>query len=142
MDELTFSFSDTIAGYVIAADRERHAYRVRTSDDREFQVRIKANTYAQIVRNLGEPYIDCTAIIDEMLEPGRYVYTYGIFYPQGGAHVFEAQFLLFVGRKPGEYLFEKPDWWVRQIRGARRLLPEGPVRQARSTMPTTARPSS
>ena len=50
-----------------------------------------------------------------MLEPGRYVYTYGIFYPQGGAHVFEAQFLLFVGRKPGEFLFEKPDWWVRQI---------------------------
>jgi mannose/cellobiose epimerase-like protein (N-acyl-D-glucosamine 2-epimerase family) len=54
--------------------------------------------------------------MEEMLVPGRYVYTYGTFYPQGGAHVFEAQFLVFVGRKPDEYLFEKPHWWINQIR--------------------------
>ena len=27
----------------------------------------------------------------------------------------EAQFLVFHGRKEGEYLFEKQDWWIRQI---------------------------
>jgi mannose/cellobiose epimerase-like protein (N-acyl-D-glucosamine 2-epimerase family) len=115
VERIDFPFSDTIAGYVMDVDRERQGFRVRTSDDREFRIRLKPNTYAQIVRNLGEPYIDCTPLIPEMLVPGRYVYTYGVYYPQGGAHVFEAQFLAFVGRKPDEYLFEKPDWWIRQV---------------------------
>ena len=116
MERITFPFSDTIAGYVTHADREHGTFAVRTSDDREFLIHLKANTYAQMTRNLGEPYIDCTANLHEMLTPGRYVYTYGVFYPQGGAHVFEAQYLVFVGRKPQEYLFEKRDWWVRQVR--------------------------
>src|SRR3954453_584074 len=98
LERITFSFSDLVAGYVIDVDGERHTFRVRTTDNREFPIQLKANTYAQMTRNLGEPYIDCTGIMQEMLVPGRYVYTYGIFYPQGGAHVFEAQFLLFVGR--------------------------------------------
>lgn len=116
MERITFSFSDLIAGYVVELDREHSAFRVRTSDKREFRVQLKPNTYAQLTRNLGEPYIDCTALMPEMLVPGRYVYTYGTFYPQAGAHVFEAQFLVFVGRKPDEYLGEKQDWWVRQVR--------------------------
>ena len=29
--------------------------------------------------------------------------------------MFEAQFLVYVGRKPGEYVFERPDWWIKQI---------------------------
>src|SRR5262249_19474918 len=74
------------------------------------------NTYAQMVRNLGDPYVDCTAQLPDLLCPGRYLFTYGIFYPQAGEHLFEAQSVVFVGRKPGEYLFERPDWWVRQIR--------------------------
>src|ERR1700677_4154595 len=116
LESINFSFSDTIAGYVTQADRERRTFTVRTSDNREFHIRLKANTYAQMTRNLGEPYIDCTAAMPELLVPGRYLYTYGIFYPQGGSHVFEAQSLVFVGRKPDEYLVEKRDWWVRQIR--------------------------
>jgi mannose/cellobiose epimerase-like protein (N-acyl-D-glucosamine 2-epimerase family) len=116
LERITFPFSDLIAGYVIRVDREQHTFQVRTSDHREFRVQLKANTYAQMVRNLGEPYIDCAALIPEMLEPGRYLFTYGIFYPQAGEHVFEAQFLVFVGRTPGEYVFEKQDWWLRQIR--------------------------
>jgi hypothetical protein len=116
LERITFSFSDTIAGYVTHADRDRDVFTVRTSDGRDFRVRLKSNTYAQMARNLGDPYHDCTARIPEMIVPGRYLFAYGTFYPQDGAHVFEAEFLVFVGEKPGEYVFERPDWWVRQIR--------------------------
>jgi mannose/cellobiose epimerase-like protein (N-acyl-D-glucosamine 2-epimerase family) len=115
LDTVAFSFSDLIAGYVIALDRERHCFKVRTSDGREFAICLKANTYAQMTRNLGDPYIDCTPLMAELLVPGRYVYSYGTFYPQGGTHVFEAQFLQFVGRTADDFVFEKQDWWVRQI---------------------------
>ncbi len=111
-----FSFSDTIAGYVTQLDRSRKLFTVHTSDRRQYQIRLKSNTYAQMMRNLGEPYVDCTGVIEDMLVPGRFVYTYGIFYPQGDTHIFEAQYLVFVGRKPDEFLFEKQDWWIRQIR--------------------------
>jgi mannose/cellobiose epimerase-like protein (N-acyl-D-glucosamine 2-epimerase family) len=116
LERITFSFSDTIAGYVTGSQGDKGAFVLKTSDGRDFRVQLKPNTYAQMIRNLGEPYVDCTAQIPDMLVPGRYLFVYGVFYPQAGAHVFEAQFLVFVGRKPGEYLFERPDWWVRQIR--------------------------
>jgi mannose/cellobiose epimerase-like protein (N-acyl-D-glucosamine 2-epimerase family) len=105
-----------IAGEVIDVDRSRDSYRVATAGGREFEIRLKANTYAQLMRNLDDPYIDCTGSMREMLVPGRYVYTYGTYYREEGSHCFEAQYLVFVGGRPGEYLFEKPDWWVRQIR--------------------------
>jgi mannose/cellobiose epimerase-like protein (N-acyl-D-glucosamine 2-epimerase family) len=113
---ITFPVSDTIAGYVTHVDPERKAFGIRTSDGRPFRIQLKANTYAHLVRNLDDPYLDCTAQLHEMLVPGRYLFTYGVFYPHAGSHRFEAQFLVFVGREPGEYLFEKRDWWVRQIR--------------------------
>ena len=140
--EITFPFSDTIAGYVTHADPERGTFAVRTSDDREFRIHLKPNTYAQMLRNLGEPYIDCTAAMPEMLVPGRYLYTYGIFYPQAGAQVFEAQFLVFVGHKPGEYLVEKQDWWVRQVRASATFISRPSSAAARSITRTTAPPSS
>ena len=113
---MTFPFSDSLAGYVTHSDRQRNLFEVRTSDGREYRVHLKPNTYAQLMRNLGEPYIDCTAQMPEMLVPGRYLYTYGIYYPHGEGHSFEAQFLVFVGRKSGEFGSETNDWWIRQIR--------------------------
>ena len=115
MNQISFTFSDTIAGYVILFDREKDIYNVRTSGGKEFQVRLKSNTYAQLVRNLGEPYQDATGPMRDMLTPGRFLFTYGTFYPEGGDNSFEAQFIIFVGRKPEEYFPEKQDWWVRQI---------------------------
>lgn len=111
-----FSFSDTIAGYVTQYDRDADAYGLRTSDGREFEVKLKGNTYAQIVRNLGDPYFDCTGQMREMLVPGRFLFTYGVFYPQREMNDFEAQFLVFLGRKVQEFVFEKQDWWVEQIK--------------------------
>lgn len=114
-NRISFSFSDTVAGYVTYFDREQQVYGVRTSGGDEFHIKLKSNTYAQLVRNLGEPYHDSTGQMRDMLVPGRFVYTYGIFYPESSGIVIEAQFLIFVGRAPEEYIFEKQDWWIRQI---------------------------
>jgi mannose/cellobiose epimerase-like protein (N-acyl-D-glucosamine 2-epimerase family) len=116
MNKVHFTFSDTIAGYVTGYNRETDTYTVKTSGGKEYEIRLKANTYAQLLRNLGDPYQDSTGPMRDMLTPGRYLYTYGVFYPEGDGFVFEAQFIIFVGRKPDEYQVEKQDWWVRQIR--------------------------
>jgi mannose/cellobiose epimerase-like protein (N-acyl-D-glucosamine 2-epimerase family) len=115
MEGITFPVADTIAGYVTAGPDGDDAFGLRTSDGRQFRVHLKSNTHAQLMRNLGEPYVDCTPQLQHMLVPGRYLFTYGIFYPQARGHLFEAQSLVFVGREPGEYFFERRDWWVRQI---------------------------
>jgi mannose/cellobiose epimerase-like protein (N-acyl-D-glucosamine 2-epimerase family) len=115
MNKITFSFSDTIAGYVTLYDRDNDVFSIKTRHGREFRIKLKGNTYAQLVRNLDDPYYDCTSQLRAMLVPGRYLYAYGIFYPQGDGHVIEAQFLVFLGRRPDEFFFEKQDWWIRQI---------------------------
>ena len=112
---MNFTFSDTVAGYVTEFDREAGTYVVKTSDDRLYTIKLKDNTYAQLIRNLGDPYRDATGPMRDMLTPGRFLYTYGIFYPEGGDFQFEAQFILFVGRTDKDYFFEKQDWWVKQI---------------------------
>ena len=115
MNKINFTFSDTVAGYVTGFDSENDSYTVQTSGGEEYAIRLKGNTYAQVMRNLGDPWQDCTGQMRQMLTPGRYVYTYGVFYPENGEFTIEAQFLMFVGRKPNEYLFERQDWWVKQI---------------------------
>lgn len=116
MDIALFTFSDTLTGYVESFDTDRRVYQIKTSDGRPFAVKLKSNTYAQMMRNLGEPYVDCTAQIDSLLAPGRYVYSYGTYYPEDDRLVFEAQHLLFVGRRTAEFLFEQRDWWIKQIK--------------------------
>ena len=115
MNEIDFTFSDLISGYVTRFDRNTDTYTVKTSGGKEFEVKLKSNTYAQLVRNLGDPYQDSTGPMREMLVPGRYLYTYGTYYPQGNGHAIEAQYIVFVGRKPDEYFVEKQDWWVKQV---------------------------
>lgn len=115
MNEIGFTFSDTIAGYVTSYTPENDSFGLRTSGGKEFTVRLKSNTYAQLVRNLEEPYQDSTGPMREMLTPERYLFVYGTFYPECGDFVYEAQFIVFVGRKPDEFLPERQDWWVKQI---------------------------
>ncbi len=116
MNSIEFPFSDTITGRVVAYDRDADTYVVRTSAGKEFSIQLKSNTYAQLVRNLSDPYQDATGTMRDMLVAGRLVFTYGTYYPEAGNDRFEAQFLLFVGRAPEDYVFEKPDWWINQIR--------------------------
>jgi mannose/cellobiose epimerase-like protein (N-acyl-D-glucosamine 2-epimerase family) len=110
-----FTFADTIGGYVTAVDADKNGFRLKTADGREFRVELTSTTSAELVRNLGEPYHDATGAMGEMLVPGRFLHAYGVFYPEGGTLKFEAKLLVFQGRGADEYLFEKPDWWVRQI---------------------------
>jgi hypothetical protein len=114
---MQFSFSDTIAGYVTSFDQGTDTFSLKTTDGREFQVKFAANTYGWIANNLEEPRQWCNQDqMRSMLAPGRYLFVYGIYYPERGGFNYEAQFLVFPGRKENEYLFEKQEWWVQQVR--------------------------
>jgi mannose/cellobiose epimerase-like protein (N-acyl-D-glucosamine 2-epimerase family) len=114
VNSVNFTFSDTIAGYVISSDEATRTFTMKTSDDREFRVKISDGAYAELMRNAGEPYKDATGLIGKMLVPGRFLYAYGSFYPEAEL-AFEVKHLIFVGRGVDDYLFEQPDWWINQI---------------------------
>ncbi len=89
--------------------------RSRRATAASSRVALTDTTNAQIVRNLGEPYVDATGQMRDMLVPGRFLFTYGVFYPQAGGHVYDAKTITFPGAHAHDYVFEKPDWWVKQI---------------------------
>jgi mannose/cellobiose epimerase-like protein (N-acyl-D-glucosamine 2-epimerase family) len=113
MNNINFPFSDLIAGYVTFFDRDSDIFGLKTADDREFHCRLSPMTYAKLVQNLDEAYPDATGSMREMLVPGRYLFAYGVFYPDNPK--FEAKSILFVGRKENDYIFEKPNWWIDQV---------------------------
>ncbi|MET9596845.1 MULTISPECIES: AGE family epimerase/isomerase [unclassified Streptomyces] len=113
-DAVTFSFSDTIAGYVTRFDSGTRLLRLKTSDGREFDISLATGPSAELVRNLDEPYIDASGHIDEMLSPGRFLFVYGVHYPERGGS-FDAKRLVFLGRGAEDYRFEEPSWWIKQI---------------------------
>ena len=98
-DLMAFSFSDTIAGYVKAYDRNADRFTLETTDGRVFSVGITPTTNAQLVHNLGEPYADATGQMRDMLVPGRFLVTYGVFYPEAGGHVYDALTITFPGAR-------------------------------------------
>ncbi|OUL22250.1 AGE family epimerase/isomerase [Nostoc sp. 106C] len=116
MNKLSFSFSDTITGYVTDFNSSDKSFGIKTSDEREYRAYLTPTVYARIAQNLEEPYRDCTGDIEKLLVPGQHVFAYGIFYPQGDDHKFEVKSLVFPSDKPGVYRHEEPDWWVKQIR--------------------------
>ena len=116
MDKSSFTFSDTIAGTVVSYEADDDVFKLRTIDGREFDVALTPTTYAELVRNLGDPYIDATSQMRDMLDGDRTLFAYGLFYPEGGGLSFEAKHIVFVGRTPGEFAFESPDWWIKQLR--------------------------
>ncbi len=116
MNAIDFSFSDLITGYVIDVDREAESFRMATSDGREYRVELTPELFAELIRNLGEPFQNATGQIREMLEPGRFLFVYGIFFPGEETTHFEAKHIVFAGRDAANYRFESSDWWVTQIR--------------------------
>ena len=116
MDAMHFTFSDLIMGYVKAFEWERKDYfALTTTDGRDFEVKLGDNCYAEIIRNLGEGFIS-TGQVQNMLQPGRFCFVYGIYYPEAGTTRFEAKHIVFAGRAEDEFVFERQDWWVQQIR--------------------------
>src|SRR3954469_20395950 len=108
-----FTFSDLVAGYVKSYDAVTDSYVVTTPGGKEFAVSIGVNCYAEMVRNLGEGWQD-GGDMRAMLQPGRFVFSYGIFYPEGVLK-FEAKHLVFLGHGLDEWRFEAQDWWVKQV---------------------------
>jgi mannose/cellobiose epimerase-like protein (N-acyl-D-glucosamine 2-epimerase family) len=112
-NQINFAFSDLIAGYVTNYDSEKDIFGIKTSDGREFQVKLSLMTYAKLIQNLDEAYPDATGAMRSMLVPGRFLFTYGVFYPDSA--IFEAKQLVFVGRQTSDYIFEKQNWWIDQV---------------------------
>lgn len=111
--KVDFTFSDLIAGYVTEYDGNSDTFGLQTSDGREFQIKISPMAYAKLIQNFDEGYPDATASMRAMLLPGRYLFTYGVFYPD--KDIFDAKQIVFAGRQKTDYVFEKQDWWVKQI---------------------------
>jgi mannose/cellobiose epimerase-like protein (N-acyl-D-glucosamine 2-epimerase family) len=116
VDNIDFTFSDTIAGYVTSFDDDTDAFGLRTSDGRVFTASLTVNTFASGVRNFGEAYVDRTGQMRDMLQPERFVFAYGIFYSEANGHRFEVKQLVFPSNERNEFVFEKPDWWINQAR--------------------------
>src|SRR5688572_17387667 len=115
-DQINFPFSDTIAGYVTSLDRATDTFGLKTSDGREYRVRFAPNTYGWIANNLNEPrFWTSQDQMRDLLTPGHYLFVYGIYYPERGQYTYEAQFMIFPVRKEESYVFERPDWWVKQV---------------------------
>ncbi|MEW6753393.1 MAG: AGE family epimerase/isomerase [Candidatus Latescibacterota bacterium] len=114
MDNMHFSFTDTLAGYVTAFDEGVNSFGLRTCDGREYNVKIAPACYSEFVRNLDEDFQGAEANTGTLV-PGRLVHVLGAFYPEKEYHV-EALHILFPGRAPDQYCFEAPDWWVSQVR--------------------------
>ncbi len=111
-----FTFSDTIAGYVTGYDEETDSFGLRTSDGREFRAYMTKNTYSQAMRNFGEAYLDTTGQMRDLLVPDRYLFAYGIFYPEGGELRYEVKSIIFPTIRGEEHIYEQPRWWVNQAR--------------------------
>ncbi|MBX3044553.1 MAG: AGE family epimerase/isomerase [Candidatus Kapabacteria bacterium] len=114
MQNMNFTFSDLISGYVKSFDFSSGIFVLETSDKREYNVALTDTTFAELVRNLGEPFINATDNMRDMLEPGRFLFAYGTFFPEDNAP-FEAKHIVFVGRSEKEYRFETPEWWIKQV---------------------------
>jgi mannose/cellobiose epimerase-like protein (N-acyl-D-glucosamine 2-epimerase family) len=113
-----FTFSDLIAGYVTGYDAASGTVELNTSDGRQFSAKLTPTTTAEMLRNLGEAYTDATAQLAGMLEPGRFLHAYGVFYPADGpaGTAFEAKHVLLFGKGPDDFRFESPSWWGQQVR--------------------------
>lgn len=114
MANVNFEFSDTVAGYVTGFNFDTNVFGLKTSDGRDFMVRIAPSSYAEMIHNLGDSYVDCSGQMRDMLTPGRFLYAYGVFYPDDDGAI-EAEHLIFVGKGEGEFVFEQQDWWIKQI---------------------------
>jgi mannose/cellobiose epimerase-like protein (N-acyl-D-glucosamine 2-epimerase family) len=114
-NDLSFTLSDTISGYVSAFDPGAKVFTLRTTDGREFAVDLDDSTSGEVVRNLQQPYANASNHLYDMLQPGRFVSVYGVFYPESGGTRYTAKRIIFFGRGTSDYAFEQPGWWTTQI---------------------------
>ena len=79
--QIDFSFSDLIAGYITQYDPNTEVFGLKTSDGREFKVKLSPMVYAKLIQNFGEGYPDATGSMKAMLTPGRFLFIFCVFLP-------------------------------------------------------------
>lgn len=94
---INFPFSDLIAGYVTHYDANGDVFGLKTSDGREFKAKLSPMAYAKLIQNFDEGYPDATGSMKSMLAPGRFLFAYGVFYPD--SDLFDAKQIVFAGGK-------------------------------------------
>lgn len=115
MNNLNFTFSDLISGYVTSYDETKRVIYIRTSDNRDYEAKLTANTYAKQTQNLGEDWPDRSGQLDKLLTPGQMIFAYGTFFPEDRIK-FEVNYLIFAGDGVSEYRYaDEKGWWVNQI---------------------------
>ena len=118
-NQLNFPFSDLIAGYIRKVSYPeifdcKGMIELETSDGRMYTVKITDACYAELVRNLGEPF-QVAPDIQQILVEDRFIHVYGLFYPEKDSLKFEAKHMLLFGRNKDDLRFEDQNWWTHQI---------------------------
>ena len=115
MNNLTFTFSDLISGYVTSYNEAEKLIGIKTSDGREFEAKLTGNTYAKLSQNLGEDWPDRSGELHKLLVPGQMIFVYGTFFPENKVK-FEVNYILFAGDGKDQYRYaDEPGWWIKQI---------------------------
>jgi len=119
-NQLNFPFSDLIAGYIRKVSYPEvfdcnGEIELETSDHRFYTVKVTETCYAELVRNLGEPFQVAPDFRDILVE-GRFIHAYGIFYPETDRLKFEAKHLLLFGNSASNLRIEEQNWWIQQIK--------------------------
>ena len=112
-----FTFSDTIAGSVVAYQADEDTFTLRTIDGREFEVALTNQTFAEVIRNLGEAYIDATRLDARHARPRPDALRLRDLLPRGRRHRRSRRSTSSSSAaRSHDFVFERPDWWVDQIR--------------------------
>lgn len=119
MNNIDFPFSDLIAGTITDVrfpdEFDCRGYvTLETEDERKFEVKVTYACYAEVLRNLGEPF-QVAPDMKDILVIGRLIHAYGVFYPESNGVKFEAKHILVFGIDKDRLRFEDQDWWIRQV---------------------------
>lgn len=109
-----FSYSDTVAGYVVEHTGGR--ITLRTMDGGPVTLHLTPATSAQQLRNLGAPYRDVTGDLERQLAPGMLLFSYGPVYAGEQGRRFQADRITVVGDPGCPHPQETPGWWTDQLR--------------------------
>ena len=104
----------TVAGRVVRGLRDS-CFALRDLAGIDHEVEVSDGTAAELLRNLGDPYLDASRQRDTMLQPGRAVLITGLLYSGQSQPVVDAKRIVFVGRGSGDYTFEDRRWWIHQL---------------------------
>lgn len=114
MNDINFTFSDLISGYVKNYQATERTIDLITSDGRTYRATLTDNTYAKQTQNLNEGWMDRGGQLNDLLKPGQMVFLYGTFFPEEKTS-FEVNYIVFAGESDNLYRYTEQGWWTRQI---------------------------